>query len=73
MTSQASRRSFQKTWSELCPHSDVSHIPRVTPCQVKITPMSYDVLRIMAPLVGVSLINVLTGLGGTQRWDTRNP
>lgn len=47
--------------------------PAYPPAQVKITPMSYDVLRIMAPLVGVSLINVLTGLGGTQRWDTRNP
>lgn len=73
MTSQASVGPFRKDGVSCVPILMFRTSPAYPPAQVKITPMSYDVLRIMAPLVGVSLINVLTGLGGTQRWDTRNP
>jgi solute carrier family 35 protein len=35
--------------------------------RVQVTAMSWEVLRVMAPLVIISLINVLSGLGGTQK------
>ncbi len=35
--------------------------------RVQVTDMSWDVLRVMAPLVIISLVNVLSGLGGTQK------
>lgn len=35
--------------------------------KVQVTDLSWDVLRTMAPLIIISLINVLSGLGGTQR------
>lgn len=35
--------------------------------KVKVAPVSWETLRIMAPLCAISLINVIMGLGGTQR------
>lgn len=35
--------------------------------KVQVTPLSWVVLRVMAPLILISLVNVLSGLGGTQK------
>lgn len=35
--------------------------------KVQVTPLSWEVLRVIAPLIAISLVNVLAGLGGTQR------
>lgn len=35
--------------------------------KVQVTPLSWEVLRVMTPLILISLVNVLSGLGGTQK------
>lgn len=35
--------------------------------RLQVTAMSWEVVRVMAPLVVISLVNVLAGLGGTQK------